>query len=204
MGGRQSVQADVHRRPRSNSAIDSTVVVPVGQHRNQSRSVTGVSGSAGRVVSSSTSDSDEEGQGAANSSVQAGTSEARHPPLRFPIPHLRSHRSVTVSHDGLGRRSVPVFHFVSRFSQDIKCPICQKIVPSDEAEVHLVMCLTRPKITYNEDVLTEDKGECAICFEEMSSGERIARLPCLCIYHKHCIDEWFARKNCCPEHPGDD
>jgi E3 ubiquitin-protein ligase ZNRF1/2 len=35
-----------------------------------------------------------------------------------------------------------------------------------------------------EDVLTEDKGECPICFEEMTTGESIARLPCLCIYHK--------------------
>lgn len=39
--------------------------------------------------------------------------------------------------------------FFTGLSQDIKCPICKKMVPSDEAEVHLVMCLTRPKITYN-------------------------------------------------------
>ncbi|KAK6051829.1 hypothetical protein COOONC_10667 [Cooperia oncophora] len=107
------------------------------------------------------------------------------------------------------------------------------------------------------DVLTEDKGECTICLEEMLTGAVIARLPCLCIYHKQsrllqlityallctppppirrfptytehkrdlknetnkfiilanfvlmlilfrCIDDWFKRKNCCPEHPGDD
>ena len=35
-----------------------------------------------------------------------------------------------------------------------------------------------------EDVLTEDKGECVICLEDMLNGEKIARLPCLCIYHK--------------------
>ncbi|VBB35125.1 unnamed protein product [Acanthocheilonema viteae] len=96
------------------------------------------------------------------------------------------------------------FTLITSLSQDIKCPFCKKTVPSDEAEVHLVMCLTRPKITYNEDELREDKGECSICLEEMSSGDRIARLPCLCIYHKSCIDEWFKRKNCCPEHPGYD
>ncbi|KAH7694609.1 Protein Y71F9AL.10 [Aphelenchoides avenae] len=56
----------------------------------------------------------------------------------------------------------------------------------------------------SEDVLTDEKGECAICLDEMLAGETIARLPCLCIYHKPCIDEWFKRKNCCPEHPGDD
>ena len=35
-----------------------------------------------------------------------------------------------------------------------------------------------------EDVLTEDKGECVICFEDLIQGDTIARLPCLCIYHK--------------------
>lgn len=42
-----------------------------------------------------------------------------------------------------------------------------------------------------EDVLTEDKGECVICLEDLCQGDTIARLPCLCIYHKTCIDEWF-------------
>lgn len=36
-----------------------------------------------------------------------------------------------------------------------------------------------------EDILTDDKGEeCVICLEELSQGDVIARLPCLCIYHK--------------------
>lgn len=35
-----------------------------------------------------------------------------------------------------------------------------------------------------EDVLSDDKGECVICLEELSQGDTIARLPCLCIYHK--------------------
>lgn len=35
-----------------------------------------------------------------------------------------------------------------------------------------------------DDVLTDDKGECVICFEILEKGQTIARLPCLCIYHK--------------------
>lgn len=35
-----------------------------------------------------------------------------------------------------------------------------------------------------EDVLAKDAGECAICLEELQQGDTIARLPCLCIYHK--------------------
>ncbi|PNI91830.1 ZNRF1 isoform 4, partial [Pan troglodytes] len=34
------------------------------------------------------------------------------------------------------------------------------------------------------DVLTKDAGECVICLEELLQGDTIARLPCLCIYHK--------------------
>ncbi|XP_008322362.1 E3 ubiquitin-protein ligase znrf2 [Cynoglossus semilaevis] len=84
-----------------------------------------------------------------------------------------------------------------------KCPVCSKFVPSDEMDLHLVLCLTKPRVTYNEDVLTKDTGECAICLEELEQGDTIARLPCLCIYHKSCIDEWFEVNRSCPEHPSD-
>lgn len=85
----------------------------------------------------------------------------------------------------------------------IKCPVCSKFVPPDDVECHLVMCLTKPRINYNEDVLSEDKGECVICLEELVQGDTIARLPCLCIYHKMCIDAWFKVNRSCPEHPQD-
>ncbi|KAI4890661.1 hypothetical protein NFI96_024947 [Prochilodus magdalenae] len=58
-------------------------------------------------------------------------------------------------------------------------------------ELHLTVCLMKPRVTYNEDVLSKEAGECAICLEELQQGDTIARLPCLCIYHKGCIDEWF-------------
>ncbi|CAG4963215.1 unnamed protein product [Colias eurytheme] len=85
----------------------------------------------------------------------------------------------------------------------IKCPVCSKFVLPDDIECHLVMCLTRPRLSYNEDVLSDAKGECVICLEELSAGDTIARLPCLCIYHKGCIDQWFEVNRSCPEHPGD-
>lgn len=46
------------------------------------------------------------------------------------------------------------------------------------------------------------KAECVICFEEFEIGDAIARLECLCRYHKHCIWEWFDRKGNgdCPIH----
>uniref|UniRef100_A0A023F9C8 E3 ubiquitin-protein ligase ZNRF1 n=1 Tax=Triatoma infestans TaxID=30076 RepID=A0A023F9C8_TRIIF len=92
---------------------------------------------------------------------------------------------------------------IRRVLYGIKCPVCSKFVLPDDIECHLVMCLTKPKLIYNEDVLSEDKGECVICLEELTQGDTIARLPCLCIYHKSCIDRWFEVNRSCPEHPGD-
>uniref|UniRef100_A0A4W6FQB1 E3 ubiquitin-protein ligase ZNRF1 n=1 Tax=Lates calcarifer TaxID=8187 RepID=A0A4W6FQB1_LATCA len=51
-----------------------------------------------------------------------------------------------------------------------------------------------------KDILSRDSGECAICLEELEQGDTIARLPCLCIYHKGCIDEWFEVNRSCT-HP---
>lgn len=39
-------------------------------------------------------------------------------------------------------------------------------------------------VFFAEDVLELDSGECVICLEDLEQGDTIARLPCLCIYHK--------------------
>lgn len=39
-------------------------------------------------------------------------------------------------------------------------------------------------LSFLEDVLSRDCGECSICLDDMLQGDTIARLPCLCIYHK--------------------
>uniref|UniRef100_A0A673JS09 E3 ubiquitin-protein ligase ZNRF1 n=1 Tax=Sinocyclocheilus rhinocerous TaxID=307959 RepID=A0A673JS09_9TELE len=88
-------------------------------------------------------------------------------------------------------------------SPGFKCPVCSKSVASNEMEVHFIMCLSKPRLSYNDDVLSRDAGECVICLEELQQGDTIARLPCLCIYHKSCIDSWFEINRSCPEHPSD-
>uniref|UniRef100_H2ZPM5 RING-type E3 ubiquitin transferase n=1 Tax=Ciona savignyi TaxID=51511 RepID=H2ZPM5_CIOSA len=87
--------------------------------------------------------------------------------------------------------------------RDAKCPMCGKMIPAEDVEVHFVMCLTKPRVTYNEDTLSTTMGECPICFDDLEEGSTIARLPCLCVYHKGCIDEWFKKSQTCPEHPPD-
>uniref|UniRef100_A0A8C1NW42 RING-type E3 ubiquitin transferase n=1 Tax=Cyprinus carpio TaxID=7962 RepID=A0A8C1NW42_CYPCA len=111
------------------------------------------------------------------------------------------------------------------------CPMCSKFVCSDEIDVHLLKCFSKPRLHYNDDVLSRDSGECSICLDDMVQGDTIARLPCLCVYHKgyekhsltqsythipavvsgnhlifcssRCIDEWFEVNRSCPEHPTD-
>jgi len=94
-------------------------------------------------------------------------------------------------------------HLIPFQLNEFKCPLCSKTVLPDDAECHFVMCITKPRISYNEDTLTEYKGECVICLEDLDQGNTIARLPCLCIYHKKCIDSWFEINRSCPEHPSD-
>ena len=89
------------------------------------------------------------------------------------------------------------------WANNVKCPVCSKKLIGDDIEEHLVICLSKPRVTYNESVLETDQGECDICFEDMEAGNVIARLPCLCIYHKKCIDQWFDVNRSCPKHPVD-
>ncbi|XP_066500174.1 E3 ubiquitin-protein ligase znrf2 [Hoplias malabaricus] len=101
---------------------------------------------------------------------------------------------------GLVIGSLPA-HLSPHLFSGVKCPVCCMLISVDEIDGHLSVCLTKPRVTYNEDVLLKGAGECAICLEELQPGETIARLPCLCIYHKGCIDEWFEVNRWCPEHP---
>ena len=50
--------------------------------------------------------------------------------------------------------------------------------------------------------MREDKSdECSICLGEFKKKEKIARLGCLCVFHKSCIDDWIKQKPSCPNHP---
>jgi len=54
---------------------------------------------------------------------------------------------------------------------------------------------------YIIDTIQEDDGkECTICFEEFQKGNSIARLDCFCVFHKHCLEQWFRKTRVCPLH----
>lgn len=49
-----------------------------------------------------------------------------------------------------------------------------------------------------------DDAECTICFEEFDVGVQMARLECLCRFHRSCISAWFVNHpGRCPVHQHD-
>lgn len=59
-----------------------------------------------------------------------------------------------------------------------------------------------PFVATEKDCLGEDgqTAECTICMEDYEVGQTLARLECLCKFHRHCIVDWFERKMECPVH----
>ncbi|XP_061783683.1 E3 ubiquitin-protein ligase znrf1 isoform X2 [Nerophis lumbriciformis] len=220
MGGKQSTAG----RPRASfpgvSADDSAVPVPPSAHFSHYRSG-GTMGLRSRSVSSvaamgiehspalpfgfytsRNADPDRAGVGGAD-----GTPAASHGTDYQDAGGGRHHTEGVLY---LGSRgsladTLPL-HITPRWlsaHSGFKCPVCSKSVASNEMELHFIMCLSKPRLSYNDDVLARDAGECVICLEELQQGDTIARLPCLCVYHKSCIDSWFEINRSCPEHPSD-
>jgi len=61
--------------------------------------------------------------------------------------------------------------------------------------------LTKSQISIypSSTVDVADKVEnCSICLDDMTTGQKTRRLPCLHVFHIQCIDEWLQRSNMCP------
>ena len=107
------------------------------------------------------------------------------------------------------------------------CPICRLALPprgadGDETarETHIMDCIAGRDptsahsisarapihmlsfVASEKDCVGEDGNlqECSICMVEYDVGDQLARLECLCKFHKACIMEWFGRKQECPVH----
>ncbi|XP_070324176.1 E3 ubiquitin-protein ligase ZNRF2 isoform X1 [Odocoileus virginianus] len=69
-----------------------------------------------------------------------------------------------------------------------KCPVCSKFVPSDEMDLHLVMCLTKPRITYN-GIISHFSCFCFLLLSLRVQEQKIS-LQVKCLIHNsawHCI-----------------
>ncbi|KAK9244279.1 FYVE zinc finger-domain-containing protein [Lipomyces tetrasporus] len=99
------------------------------------------------------------------------------------------------------------------------CPICgfklSKLKTEEERDAHVNNCLTNATFNGSPDQqrrrnrmvvykLPESQvgKECVICFEEFEKDDLVARLECLCVYHRKCIKAWFDKKGVgeCPIH----
>ncbi|KAI9305117.1 hypothetical protein BJ944DRAFT_162312 [Cunninghamella echinulata] len=93
-----------------------------------------------------------------------------------------------------------------------ECPVCGTGLlgmRKSQQENHLNQCLNTGSPTVRPPryiVYTIAEGaaqlgdECPICFEEFQVGHKIARMVCLCSYHKHCLRDWLERGKGCPIH----
>uniref|UniRef100_A0A0K0DS70 RING-type E3 ubiquitin transferase n=1 Tax=Strongyloides stercoralis TaxID=6248 RepID=A0A0K0DS70_STRER len=185
MGAKQSVQSSIESRQRSNSVIDNS-----GSGSNSRRRESSIEHNNRTSRRRFESSGDElfisEGSSNVGNNMSLGF-----PLLFFNDNGSQGRRRGNSNHDS--------FRIVRSQSQ---CPVCKKIVSNQDLPAHLNECL-KPRLQYNNEVLTQDRGECPICLEEMEKGSTIARLECFCIFHKHCIDTWLCRgnSNWCPEHP---
>jgi hypothetical protein len=131
-----------------------------------------------------------------------------------PLPHLVPPMSPT-------RSSLPNRSSLSGSILN-ECPVCQlnlnrpQFTEEDIAR-HVSSCLDKvsanqgqpPIIAGNMYVVQKLSSdlqdiECSICFEEFLKTQEIARLNCLCFYHKKCIDAWLTQTGygvrACPVH----
>lgn len=116
--------------------------------------------------------------------------------------------------------------------EEDECPVCHRELPAQDLpnsealrEAHINMCITAhstyggtptgegagimprrtgmfPYFATEKDCV--DSAECTICLEEFEVGVPMARLECLCRFHRECISRWFAKNpGRCPVHQHD-
>ncbi|CBQ72642.1 conserved hypothetical protein [Sporisorium reilianum SRZ2] len=128
-----------------------------------------------------------------------------------------SSRSALETHldqGGLRSTLAPPSDVSSRASELTECPVCSTTLSalggSEEQEAHVRNCLENGgggsmqggrylvyKLPENSPIVGK---ECSICMEDFVANSSIARLPCLCYFHRGCIDSWFKRGRSCPVH----
>lgn len=90
------------------------------------------------------------------------------------------------------------------------CPVCDKQINpfQEEYDLHVVKCMTKPRIKsvtfevteIDHQELIDGDRECLICYDEYEKGQMVSRLECFCVFHKNCLENWLSRKQCCPLH----
>lgn len=126
----------------------------------------------------------------------------------------RSNVETRLDEGGILSPLAPPSDVSSRASELTECPVCSTSLSalggSEEQEAHVRNCLENGgggsmqggrylvyKLPENSPIVGK---ECSICMEDFVANSTIARLPCLCYFHRGCIDSWFKRGRECPVH----
>ncbi|TKY86131.1 hypothetical protein EX895_004956 [Sporisorium graminicola] len=129
-------------------------------------------------------------------------------------PSGRSAVETQLDEGALRSTLAPPSDVSSRASELTECPVCSTSLSalggSEEQEAHVRNCLENGgggsmqggrylvyKLPENSPIVGK---ECSICMEDFVANGSIARLPCLCYFHRGCIDSWFKRGRSCPVH----
>ncbi|ROV99926.1 hypothetical protein VMCG_06180 [Cytospora schulzeri] len=146
-------------------------------------------------------------------------------PSGTPRPGVQRYSSYLPSSEG-------GFADFSSLGGEDECPVCHRELPAQDLpnyealrETHINMCITAhstyggtptgegssilprrtgmfPYFATEKDCV--DSAECTICLEEFEVGVPMARLECLCRFHRECISRWFAKNpGRCPVHQHD-
>ncbi|XP_014246215.1 RING finger protein 11 [Cimex lectularius] len=114
------------------------------------------------------------------------------------ISLLRGSESVgdtTSEHLGLPppyREAVPVYYP----SPNISRPVNQ-LTEEEQIKIAKRIGLIQHLPTGSYDGCKKNR-ECVICMMEFLVGDNVRYLPCMHIYHVHCIDDWLMRSFTCP------
>ncbi|XP_075897294.1 E3 ubiquitin-protein ligase znrf2 isoform X2 [Nelusetta ayraudi] len=135
-GGGGGVGGGVRYHAYGASGASGAGTASTSQHLGARARSVGGSGSSGtraqsgiNIPNSSGAYSSQESGGSSSSPEEAADREQQGP--RLMIGSLPAHLSP---------------HMFGGF----KCPVCSKFVSSDEMDLHLVLCLTKPRVTYND------------------------------------------------------
>ena len=61
-----------------------------------------------------------------------------------------------------------------------------------------IMNYLEPSKLKDVSKLEKKKKNCVICMEDFKIGDEVLFIPCLHVFHKNCIVEWFKDHNDCP------
>ncbi|EFQ26515.1 uncharacterized protein GLRG_01659 [Colletotrichum graminicola M1.001] len=143
----------------------------------------------------------------------SSSSAAQNRALPPPPPQIAEEDECPVCHRELPSRSLPNFEAVreTHINTCITAHSTYSGTPTGEAPQNTVgtpppLAVRRtgmfPYLATEKDCV--DSAECTICLEEFEVGVPMARLECLCRFHRSCISAWFVNHpGRCPVHQHD-